>query len=243
MDFEELVKLRRSSRWMFKNKQIPDSDLKKIFEAARFAPTPHNSQAFEIILVKDKNVIKQISEVGFRLNEKYVNEHFYWVRYSDKELEEKRDGVPIDALPKFVMDLKDNSELIKSDEFWEKAMSLWSLLLQNSSVLLFILYNKSRPGVGPLKHLWGIITIGGIMQNIWLAANNLGISVHLISGQLMVPESVKKMKKILKIPDKNYRIMIIFRLGYEKKLGRYGTKYRREIRDFVHLNQFGTKFE
>ena len=52
MEFEELVKFRRSSRWMFSKKPIPDFELKKILEAARFAPTPHNSQPFEIIVVK-----------------------------------------------------------------------------------------------------------------------------------------------------------------------------------------------
>ncbi|MHA1301078.1 MAG: nitroreductase family protein, partial [Candidatus Helarchaeota archaeon] len=40
MDFQELVKYRRSSRWMFTNKPIPNSELIKILEAARFAPTP-----------------------------------------------------------------------------------------------------------------------------------------------------------------------------------------------------------
>ncbi|MHA1380101.1 MAG: nitroreductase family protein [Candidatus Helarchaeota archaeon] len=182
MDFQDLVKFRRSSRWIFTNKTIPDSEMKKILEAARFAPTPHNSQPFEIIVVKDKDIIKQLSEIGFRLNEKYVNEHFYWVRTSYKELEEKRDGIYVDVLPKFVMDLKDNAELINSDEYWKKAMGLWSILVQNSAALLIILYDKERPGVGPLKHLWGIITIGGVMQNIWLAANDIGISAQLISG-------------------------------------------------------------
>ncbi|MHA1386726.1 MAG: nitroreductase family protein [Candidatus Helarchaeota archaeon] len=242
MDFQELVKYRRSSRWMFTNKPIPNSELIKILEAARFAPTPHNSQPFEIVVVKDKKVIKDISEVGFRLNEKYVNEHFYWVRHSEKELEEKKDGVHINTLPKFVMDLKDNAELINSDDFWQKAMGLWSLLVQNSAVLLLILYNKERPGVGPLKHLWGIISIGGVMQNIWLAANDLGISAQLISGQLMNSDSVNKIKRILKIPDKKYRLMLMFRLGYEKKFGKYGTVHRRELKDFVHLNHFGNKF-
>ena len=242
MEFEELVKFRRSSRWMFSKKSIPDSELKKILEAARFAPTPHNSQPFEIIVVKDEEVKRQLSEVGFRLDKKEVDEHFYWVRHTIEELETKKDGVYVDVLPKFVMDLQNNPKLVEDDEFWRKSMHLYSALIQNSQVLLFILYNQKRPGVGSLKHLWGIMSIGGVMQNIWLAANNLGISAQLVSGQLMNIESVRKIRKILHIPEKDYRLLLIFRLGYERKFGKSGTKYRRELSDFVRLDQFSNKF-
>ncbi|MFX0133737.1 MAG: nitroreductase family protein [Candidatus Hodarchaeota archaeon] len=243
MDFQKLVKFRRSSRWLFTNKQIPDNELRKILEAARYAPTPHNSQPFEIIVVKDRDIIKELSMVGFRLTKKYLDEHFYWVRYSKEELESKKDGVFIDVLPKFVNDLKDNPKLINDDDFWKKSMELYSILVQNSAVLLFIIYNRNKPGVGPLKHLWGILSIGAIMQNVWLAANDVGISVQLISGQLMNPDSVKKIMKILRIPEnKGYRLMLIFRLGYESKFGKYGTSFRRELSDFVHLDRFTNKY-
>ncbi|MHA1276070.1 MAG: nitroreductase family protein [Candidatus Helarchaeota archaeon] len=243
MDFQELVKLRRSSRWVFSQKAIPNEALRKILEAARYAPTPHNSQPFEIIIVKDKSVIKEISEVGFRLDKKAVDGHFYWTRFSQGELEAKKDGVFADVLPKFVLDLKDNPELIDDDSFWKKSMELYAILIQNSAALLFILYNRSLPGVGPLAHLWGIISIGAVMQNIWLAANDLGVSVQLVSGQLMNPNSADKIRAILHIPKNQYRLMLIMRLGYEGKFGKYGTSIRRDLKDFVHLNWFSNPFE
>ncbi|TFF89176.1 MAG: nitroreductase family protein [Promethearchaeota archaeon] len=242
MDFEKLVKFRRSSRWLFIDKEIPNSDIKKILDAARFAPTPHNSQPFEIIVIKDKDVIKDISEVGFRLDKKGVEGHFYWTRFTSEEHQSKKDGVQIEVLPKFVLDLKDDPKLIDDDYYWKKAMKLYSFLIQNCSHLLFVLYNKKMPGVGPLHHLWGIISIGAVIQNLWLAANNLGISVHLVSGQLMNPDSVKQLSKILSIPS-GYKIMSILRLGYESgSFGKYGTRIRKELSDFVHLNKFSNKF-
>ncbi len=243
MDFQELVKFRRSSRWLFSRKTIPDEVMRKILEAARWTPTPHNCQPFELILVKDKAVIKQISEVGFRLDKKAVDGHFYWTRFSRKELEEAKDGVLVDVLPKFVLDLKDNPALIDDAAFWKKAMELYAFLIQNSAVLLFIVYNRSLPGVGPLAQLWGIITMGAVMQNIWLAANDLGVSAHVVSGQLMIPESANRIRDILRIPKDKYRLLLIMRLGYEGKFGKYGTTVRRELEDFVHLDRFGNKFE
>jgi len=242
MEFQELVKYRRSSRWVFSEKKISDSDLEQILEAARFAPTPHNSQPFEIIVVKDKNIIKELSKVEFRLDKKAIDGHFYWTRFTQEELESKKTGVQIEVLPKFILDLKDNPKLIEDNDFWKKSMQLYSILIQNSQILLYILYNQRLPGVGPLHHLWGIISIGAIMQNIWLAANNLGISAQLVSGQLMNPDSVKKLNSILQVPD-GYKIMLTFRLGYETKFGRYGTKIRRELSDFVHINTFSNKLK
>jgi nitroreductase len=241
LDFQELVKYRRSSRWLFSKKPILDVDLRKILEAARYAPTPHNSQPYEIIIVNDREVIKQISEIGFKLNEKAVDAHFQWTRQTREELAVKKDGVYINALPKFVLDLKDNPQLINDEKFWKKAMELYAYLIQSSSCLVFILYSKKSPGIGSLAGLWGILSIGGVMQNIWLAANDLGISVQLVSGQLMVPESAHKLQEILGIPKHGYRLMLILRLGYEGKFGKYGTKTRRELHDFVHLNHFGNK--
>lgn len=242
MDFQELVKYRRSSRWIYSKRPILDDDLRTILDAARFAPTPHNSQPFEIIVVKDQEIINQISQVGFRLDEKTVGEHFHWTRFTKEEHESKKDGVQIDVVPKFVLDLKDNPDLINDDDFWKKSMGLYSILVNNSACLLFVLYKQGLPGVGPLKHVWGILSVGAVMQNIWLAANDLGISVQLISGQMMIPESVKRIRDILNIPEKGYRLMLIFRLGYEGKFGKYGTKIRRDLSDFVHLDRFSNKF-
>ncbi|NHI94154.1 MAG: hypothetical protein EAX96_16810 [Candidatus Lokiarchaeota archaeon] len=242
MDFQDLVKFRRSSRWVFSTKkQIPDDELKKILEAARYAPTPHNRQPFEIIVVKDRNVIKQISEIRFKLGMEEIKQHAFWTK-SVEELESIGIGVQPEVLPKFVLDLKDHPELINDDDFWDRTMSMYALLMQASSVLMFILYDPTIPGIGPLKNVWGMLSVGAVMQNIWLAANNLGISVHVASGQTMTIDAKRKIFDILEIPKK-YKLMILFRLGYETKFGRYGTPYRRKIENFVHLDKFSNKFK
>ena len=241
MDFQELVKFRRSSRWLFSTrKQIPDGDLNKILEAARHAPTPHNRQPYEIIVVKDREVIKQISEVEIRLSKEEVDGHIFWTK-SKEELESKGVGVQVDVVPKFVHDLKDKPELIDDDEFWKKTMGLFSTVIQAASVLLIVIFNPKLPGIGPLKNVWGMLSVGAVMQNIWLAANDLGISANLVSSQTMTVESKRKLHEILHVP-KEYRILFLFRLGYEGKFGKYGTPYRRKLEDFVHLDRFSNKY-
>lgn len=53
MDFLKLVKERYSVR-KFKNQSISDDDIQKIIEAANVAPTAHNLQPQEIIVVNSK---------------------------------------------------------------------------------------------------------------------------------------------------------------------------------------------
>ena len=54
-DFLDLVKGRRSTR-RFKSDPIPDEDVAKIIEAARWAPSGANTQPWEFIVIQDQRV-------------------------------------------------------------------------------------------------------------------------------------------------------------------------------------------
>jgi nitroreductase len=59
-----LIKTRRSIR-KYKGQPISDSDLKKILEAGRWAPSGANLQPWRFIVVQNKVLIKQISKVCY----------------------------------------------------------------------------------------------------------------------------------------------------------------------------------
>ncbi len=64
--FIELVRNRRSTR-RFRPDPLPDADINKIIEAARWAPSGYNMQPWEFIVIKEKdvknNVTRLINEV------------------------------------------------------------------------------------------------------------------------------------------------------------------------------------
>ncbi|MDZ4246243.1 MAG: nitroreductase family protein [Dehalococcoidia bacterium] len=65
MDYEALLNLvrqRRSTR-KFKTDPVPDEALEKIIEAARWAPSGANSQPWEFIVVKDKQIKDKIVDI------------------------------------------------------------------------------------------------------------------------------------------------------------------------------------
>ncbi|MFC1861228.1 nitroreductase family protein [Chloroflexota bacterium] len=61
-EFLELARSRRSIR-KFKPDPVPDEDLNKILEAARWAMSGANSQPWEFIVVRDKETISKLTDI------------------------------------------------------------------------------------------------------------------------------------------------------------------------------------
>jgi len=59
----DIIKTRRSIR-QYSDRPVEDEKIKQIVEAARLAPSSSNSQCWRFIVVKDKNIKKQIVEKG-----------------------------------------------------------------------------------------------------------------------------------------------------------------------------------
>ncbi len=60
-DFFQVIQKRRSIR-RYKSDKIPDSDLQKILQAARLAPSTNNSQSWRFIVVKDPQTIALLGQ-------------------------------------------------------------------------------------------------------------------------------------------------------------------------------------
>ena len=61
MDVLEAIRNRCAVR-QFKPEVIPEETLRKILEAARWAPSPFNTQPWEFIIIRDKETLKAISK-------------------------------------------------------------------------------------------------------------------------------------------------------------------------------------
>ncbi len=59
----DLIRDRGSIR-LYKDKQIPESDLLKVLEAARLAPSAANRQPWQFIIVTDKKIKDQVADIA-----------------------------------------------------------------------------------------------------------------------------------------------------------------------------------
>jgi len=63
MELDKAIKNRRSIR-KYKSEPIPESDLKKILEAGRWAPSSGNTQPLEIVVIEKEKQRKRIAEAA-----------------------------------------------------------------------------------------------------------------------------------------------------------------------------------
>jgi len=235
MDLLTLIRDRHSSRVLFDPKKpVKKEDLNKILEAASWAPTAHNMQNYEVVIIDDKKVIKEISTVKAPVSLTFVRENYNQLSFSEAELEQKKTGILGTMFPPAWQ--KPN---IKKYEITEDDRnSFFKEELNTTPLLGLVLYDPSRRAPASEGDFLGIISLGCVMENMWLMANSLGINFHIVSSLSNGPYE-KKIKELLGIP-KNLVIAYSFRLGYATTTYKY-VRVRRDIEDFTHHNIYGNK--
>jgi nitroreductase len=92
-DILKLIQQRQSTRVPHDpNRPVAKDDLRQIIEAARWAPTAHNMQNFEILVVDDKKVLEKIGNIKSQVSEAFIRENNQQLSFSEEELLQKRLG-------------------------------------------------------------------------------------------------------------------------------------------------------
>jgi nitroreductase len=67
---KKLIIDRQSTRTPFDPNRSPTKEnLNLILEAARWAPTPHNMQNFEILVIDDKKILERIGNIEYTISD------------------------------------------------------------------------------------------------------------------------------------------------------------------------------
>jgi len=222
------IKERRSDRTTYDLKRpITKQDLMKILEAARWAPSPHNMQNFEMIIVDDVKLLKSIQGGYQRPSSSFHkrlqrNGHDAYAS-SEEELLRKKYGI-----------------FVPTDE---KTRPSHRRAIQLDPVLGVVTYDpEKRPPHGRAEaDFLNNIGLGCVLENVWLMANSLGLSFQVMS--VLGGPAGEDAKRALDIP-KRLRIAFGFRLGYAVRTPTRApirSRVRREVKDFAHHNHYGNR--
>lgn len=224
---------RQSARGPYNmHRPVNKDDLRKILEAGRWAPTAHNMQNFEVIVVDDPSLLKKLGEIKSPISHTFIRENYRQLSFSEAELRRKKVGILGSMFPAFMRDLK----IKPSPE--EKTSSLQGGLVKKNPVLLVVVYDPGKRAPASRGDALGFMSLGCVMENMWLMAHSMGISCHIVSSFNDAPAE-NKAKRILGIPQ-NLNIAFTCRLGYASTPSRY-LRVRRDIDDFTSHNRFGDK--
>lgn len=227
------IQNRQSARGPYDiHRPINKDDIRQILEAGRWAPTAHNMQNFEIIVVDDPSLLKELGDIKSPISQTFIRENYQQLSFSEAELRKKKVGILGSMFPAFMRDLtvKPNPE--------EKTSSFQGRLVTKSPVLLVVVYDPGKRAPASKGDVLGFMSLGCVMENMWLMAHSLGISCHIVSSFNDAPAE-NKVKRVLGIPQ-NLNIAFTCRLGYP--VGPvHSLRVRRDIDDFTSYNRFGNK--
>lgn len=230
-----IIQERHSSRAPFDQDHQPSKkDLMQILEAARLAPTAHNMQNFEIIVVDDKKKLEELGEIKSRISEDFLRENYQQLSLSEEELLQKKVGVLGAMFPPSWRTPGDWRRIAKDCE-----PSVLDQTIKGSPVLLIVTYDPRKRAPASVGDILGFISLGCVMENMWLMAEELGIGFQIMSV-FGGDEVESEVKKILEIPE-YLNIAYAIRLGYSISKSSQSLRVRRDIVGFVHHNRFGNR--
>jgi nitroreductase len=106
-------------------------------------------------------------------------------------------------------------------------------------MLLIVIYDPKKRAPASEGDVLGIMSLGCVMENMWLMAQSLGIGFMIMS--VFSADSIEnEVKRVLNIP-KNAKIAYACRLGYPVSAPAKYLRVRRDVEDLTHYNRFGNK--
>jgi nitroreductase len=231
MDLLQIIRERHSSRMAFDpDREIPEDHLHQILEAARWAPTAHNMQNFEIVVVDDREVLTRLSNIETETSQVFVEENYAQLSFSEEELASKKVGLLASMFPP---SWATPGKWPHDDE--EHAHSILGAPRRRCAAVLVVLYDPRKRAPASAGDILGIMSLGCVLENMWLMAEALGIGFQVQS--VLASERVERqVEEMLGIPD-HLRIGFAARLGYPLTSSHY-LRVRRDLKDFTHRNRF-----
>jgi nitroreductase len=234
-DVLDLMQERYSARVPYDpNRPVTKQQLEQVTEAASWAPTAHNMQNFEIVVVDDPAILQAIGTIKTKISAVFLRENFQQLSFSKEELRRKKTGVIASMFPpSWRTPNSDFDAVVAAAEPVPLSVSL-----QDSPCLLLVLYDARKRAPASERDVLGFISLGCIMENMWLMAQSLGIGLQILS--VFSSESVEReMRRILDIPS-YLKVAYGCRLGYPAATLDY-VRVRRTSDEFVHRNGYGNK--
>ena len=231
----KVIQERHSSRVPFDREHaVAKQDLLQILEAARWAPTAHNMQNFEIIVVDDKSQLEKLGNIQSRISEDFLRENYQQLSFSEEELKRKKTGILGSQFPPSWRTPGDWSKVAR-----ESGPSTLDQTIRGGPTVLIVTYDARKRAPASEGDVLGFISLGCVMENMWLMAQALGIEFHVMS--VFSGNSVEQeVKKTLQIPE-YMRIAYAVRLGYPISKTSQFLRVRRDVVDLAHHNRFGNK--
>ena len=226
----DLMRDRKSWRVPFDPaRSVVKEDLDRVLEAARWTPSAHNMQNWEIVVVDDPEVLGALSMVERPISEVFIRENYEQLSFSKEDLLKRKTGLLASMFP-----AEWQNPDFKADAMGKDGISSRQRALLSCPVMLVVVYAASRRAPASEGDFLGIISLGCLMENLWLEAEALGLGVQIVSSLA----DAAALKDILGIPE-HLRVAFSVRLGHPVSAPADYLRVRRDLEDFTFHNRYG----
>ena len=256
MDFLEVIRRRKTTNGPFLPDPVKPEHQRLLVEVAGMAPSHFNSQPWRFVIIDDRGAIEEIARISGESMTHVFREGIFFKRYrpyfrfSEEEMERRRDGIYFDQLPKV---LKPFTRQIFSSTAGALMNRLGvpktlgednRKLVSGSPLILAVLLDKTEYRPGELSGFYSIFGMGTAIENIWLTTVELGMGIQFISFPMEVPERWKEIQDLLEVPD-DLELMAMYRLGYVPEDQRrpkidWSSRQRKRLSQYVFRNSCAT---
>src|SRR5918911_1208089 len=222
MEFLEVLRKRKTTNGPFLPDPVSREHQHLLVEAAAMAPSHFNSQPWRFVLVDDRDKSEEIARISVESRTRLLEEGPFWKRYrpyfrfSEEEMEEKRDGIHFDQMPgvlkPFARQIFSNTGQAVMNRFGvPKTLAEDNRkLVAGSPLLLAVLLDKAEYRANELSGFYSIFGMGAAVENVWLATTALGMGIQFVSTPMELPEKWEEIKGLLKVPD-DLELMAVYR--------------------------------
>lgn len=259
MELFDAIISRRTTNTGFAKRKVSKEHIELLIKMASHSPSHFNSQPWRFIIIEDEEVIKKIAQIAGDSMVQLMDDGRFWkqyrkyFRFSEEEIEKTKDGIHIDHLPAF---LKPFAKSIFS-EAGGKIISRFKVsrilgndeekLVATSPILFTILLTKDEYKKEELSGFYSVISMGAVIQTLWLTTTALGMGMQFISTPGEIPVNWKAISDLLNVTE-DYEMMAIFRMGYiDPDMKRpsidWKSSQRKGINELAFKNKFGNNYQ
>ncbi len=255
MELLEAIRRRRTTNTPMKVVPLSDEHKRLLIEAAARVPSHFNSQPWRFIVIEDRRQIARVAEIAGEAMRhlmeqgEFVARYRRYFRFSREESLRAGNGIYIDNIPSV---LRPMVKLIFSDQVGSMLSKLGVAailgndqrrIVERSGMLLAITLDRQEYRPGELSGLYASITLGAVIQTLWLVTTELDIGMQFISTPLEVPRHKAQLVEMLRIPPE-HELVAVFRMGYRdpdapRNTIDWTSSQRRPFTELVHYGGWG----
>lgn len=225
MEFLDVVRRRKTTNGHFLPTPISEEHQRLLMEVAGRAPSQLNSQPWRFILIDSRETIDAIAAIsGASMTTAMSNGTFFerykrYFRFTEAEMEERRDGMLFDKLPAPLRPFTKTVFTPRGQKLINAARIPQSLgeenrkLVAGAPLLIAVLLDKAENRPGELSSFYSMFSMGAAMENVWLTTVEVGMGIQFISFPMEVPGNWQRIEELLEVPD-TLDLMAVYRLGY-----------------------------